>query len=70
MPKTVEINLTLTLEIEGEDMTVTGVSIEGAEDIHIELNGNEITQDDKILGVDKTTALAVGMGMLGIGQGK
>lgn len=78
--ETIELTLTLTLEKEGEDLTLKAVSVDGA-DIPIEFEQEDYIEDeysedyehyedDTILGVDKTTALAVGMGLLGVGQDK
>lgn len=73
MPKKeiLELNLSLTLEKNGEDLTLLAVTVEGEEiPIEVEESVEEYFEDETILGVDKTTALAVGMGLLGIGQGK
>jgi hypothetical protein len=74
--ETIELTLTLTLEKEGEDLTLKAVSVDGA-DIPIEFEeadhyeeADYIEEEETILGVDKTTALAVGMGLLGVGQDK
>ena len=73
MPKKeiLELNLSLTLEKNGEDLTLLAVTVEGEEiPIEVEESIEEYFEDETILGVDQTTALAVGMGLLGIGQGK
>ncbi len=69
MPKKETIELTLTIEKEGEELTLKSVSFDGA-DIPIEYEEADYIEDDTILGVDSTTALAVGMGLLGVGQDK
>ena len=67
--ETIELTLTLTIEKEGDDLTLKAVSFDGA-DIPIEFEEADYIEDDTILDVDSTTALAVGMGLLGVGQDK
>ena len=57
------------MRTEGDDLTLKAVSFDGA-DIPIEFEEADYIEDDTILGVDSTTALAVGMGLLGVGQDK